>query len=96
MSRYSGTGRFKGFKFLLVNEQSVSGGSRLVEHSFPYRDEYGIDDLGEDIKRYDIHIVFLGDDYIRQFERFQSALSRDRTGELVHPFFPRGRYIVES
>ncbi|PWD89602.1 hypothetical protein DC081_09130 [Ignatzschineria cameli] len=94
--RYNGIGRFKGFKFYLVNEQTISGGSRLVEHNFPYRDEYGIDDLGAEINRYDIHMVFLGDDYERQFERFQSALKRDRTGELVHPYFPRGRYIVES
>lgn len=96
MSRYNGIGRFKGFKFYLVNEQTVSGGSRLVEHSYPYRDEYDIDDLGDDIKRYEVHMHFLGDDYERQFERFQSALNRDRTGELVHPYFPRGRYIVES
>lgn len=96
MSRYDGIGRFKGFRFYLVNEQTVSGGSRLVEHSFPYRDEYGIDDLGDDIKRYEVQITFLGDDYERQFERFQTALNRDRTGELVHPYFPRGRYIVES
>jgi len=94
--RYNGIGRFKGFKFYLVNEQTISGGSRLVEHNFPYRDEYGIDDMGAAIERYDIHMVFLGDDYERQFERFQSALKRDRTGELVHPYFPRGRYIVES
>lgn len=96
MSRYDGIGRFKGFKFYLVNEQTVSGGSRLVEHNFPYRDEYGIDDMGAEIDRYDVHMHFLGDDYERQFERFQTALKRSREGELVHPYFPRGRYIVES
>ncbi|UNM95663.1 DNA circularization N-terminal domain-containing protein [Ignatzschineria rhizosphaerae] len=96
MSRYDGIGRFKGFKFYLVKEQSVSGGSRLVEHNFPYRDEYSLDDMGAEINRYDVHMHFLGDDYERQFERFQTALKKSREGELVHPYFPRGRYIVES
>lgn len=94
--KYNGIGRFKGFKFYLVDEQGVSGGSRLVEHQYPYRDDYGLDDMGADIDRIEVPIHFLGDDYVRQFERFYEAIKRDRTGELVHPYFPRGRYIIES
>lgn len=77
---------FRGVPFL-VEDSGRSGGRRLVEHEFPYRDEPEFDDLGRRMRGFSLTGYVLGDDYLEQRDALIDALETAGPGELIHPYY---------
>lgn len=75
---------FRGAPFF-VEEESRSGGRRLVVHEFPFRDAPIVEDLGGRAKRYRMEAYLLGDNYLDARNALIAALEEPGAGILVHP-----------
>lgn len=95
--KLTGKGAFRGVPFLIENEQSISGGRRLVTHEYPLREDWEIEDLGKKSRTYQVKCLVIGDDYIKQAEELIKALEAPGEGTLKHPFlFEEVQVFVDS
>jgi hypothetical protein len=62
-----------------------SGGRRLAQLSFPYRDGQTTDDLGRKAETFDVEAVLFGDTYIAGLKILMRELQKPDAGVLVHP-----------
>jgi len=78
---------FRGVSFY-VNAANNTFGRRMITHEFPQRDVPYTEDLGRQPKHYQIDGYLLGDMYMEQRDRLQSACEDQSTaGELIHPYY---------
>ena len=68
-----------------VSSVRDSGGRRLAQLQFPYRDGQTTDDLGGMAQTFDVEVVIFGSDYKRGLDKLFSELNKPAPGLLVHP-----------
>lgn len=75
---------FRGIPFA-VHESSVRKGRRNAVHTYPFRDEIWVEDLGRGVRRYGFRGFLVGDDVFLQSSSMQAAAEQPGPGTLVHP-----------
>lgn len=87
---------FRGVPFF-VDGSERSGGRRVVRHSFPFRDDPFVEDLGRKDRSFKVEAYVIGDDYMVKRDALLAALEDvEGPGELVHPFFGVRRAICDD
>lgn len=73
-----------------VREQELAGGRRAAVHEYPLRDRPFVEELGREVRRFQVEGYVLGEDYALQRDRLQAVF------ELASPGFPGkpGRTLV--
>lgn len=86
-------GSFKGVPFNFI-ESSTSNGRRVEIDQFINSNDIRYEDLGKDLKVFDIKIRLsaLGQEYYSRRDALESVLWEEGEGELVHPM--RGKFNV--
>lgn len=84
---------FRGVPFFVENH-TLSGGRREVNHEFPDRDTPFSEDMGRKSKSFQISGHIIGDDYFLIRNRLLSAFDQFGPGELVHPYY--GKLNVQA
>ncbi len=82
---------FRGVSFF-VDSSKFSGGRRGVTHEFPGRDEPYREDLGRKARGYPVEAYLVGKDYMVARNELITALEKEGSGELIHPYY--GKVIV--
>jgi prophage DNA circulation protein len=76
---------FRGIRFY-VDSSDVTFGRRNAVHEYAYKDTPYVEDLGRKAKEFSFSAYFLGDDYLRERNRFIQVIeSNDTAGTLIHP-----------
>jgi len=88
-------GSFRGVEFYL-DSHSVSGGRRLAKHTFPFSDEYDVQDVGKKDPDFSMECYIVGDDYFAQRNKLENALNAEGAGLLVHPYRGKIKCFVDS
>lgn len=88
-------GSFRGVEFYL-DSHSVTGGRRLAKHTFPFSDEYDIQDVGKKDLAFSMECYIVGDDYFAQRNKLENALNAEGSGLLVHPYRGKIKCFVDS
>lgn len=96
LSIKTGRGSFRGIPFLIEQEQSESGGRRIVKHEYPFRDDGLTEDLGQTLKSYQVNCLVVGENHLKQADALIEALNAPGKGTLVHPYFKTLEAVVES
>jgi prophage DNA circulation protein len=86
---------FRGVPFF-VDSQGRGGGKRLVKHSYPYKKNHFVEDLGPKEQTFQVQGYVLGDDYLEQKEALLAALEQDGPGTLVLPYEGTKKAICET
>lgn len=86
-------GSFRGVPFQ-TDTSTVSGGRRKQDREFARRDEGNSEDLGKRLKKFQLELLVIGDDYFQQRDALEEALETQGPGILVHPY--RGRINVQA
>ena len=79
------TGSYKKVPFK-IDSHEFSGGKRVVDHLFPYRDLAFTESLGKKQRAFNIDGYVIGDDYFKARDLLITALESDGAGKLVHPY----------
>lgn len=77
---------FRGVPFE-VDANEHQGGRSTVPHEYPGRDVPYIEDLGQLPQVFALEAYVLGDDFLEKRNALLSALEKEGTGTLVHPYF---------
>ncbi|QDM27003.1 hypothetical protein FNL56_13435 [Tardiphaga sp. vice304] len=75
---------YKGAPFWTERDQE-SGGRRIVKHQFPMRDEPFLEDLGEDLREFDITAYLASDSADAEAAALSAACASRGAGVLVMP-----------
>jgi prophage DNA circulation protein len=87
---------FRGVPFKVRRSQR-SGGRRTVRHTFPFRDDPFVEDLGRKERGFTVEGYVLGDSYLAKRDALLAALEDESgPGELVHPYHGVKRAICED
>ena len=76
---------FRGVPFYVLSA-SDAGGRRRAEHEYINRDQPYSEDLGGQKRTFTLRGYVIGEDYINQRNRLETALSQPGPGILVHPW----------
>lgn len=68
------------------DSHEFTGGKRIVDHLFPYRDAPFTESLGKKQRVFTIDAYVLGEDYFKQRDKLLEALESDGAGTLIHPY----------
>ena len=82
---------YKGVPFWVENDEE-SGGRRVVEHQFPMRDPPFLEDLGEDLRHYDVTAYVASDNADGEAAALVAICATRGPGTLVLP--THGQIIV--
>ena len=86
-------GSYKGVPFF-IDSHEFSGGRRIVDHLFPYREVPFTEDLGLQQRVFSIELYIVGDDYFEARDNLIAAFEKEGAGILVHPYL--GTKTVEA
>lgn len=86
-------GSFKGVPFF-IDSHEFSGGRRIVDHLFPYREEAFTEDLGLQQRIFSMDLYIVGDDYFEARDNLIEAFEKEGAGILIHPYL--GSKTVEA
>jgi prophage DNA circulation protein len=86
-------GSYKKVPFL-TDSHEFTGGKRIVDHIFPYRDLAFTESLGRRQRVFSLDAYVLGEDYFKARNDLIAALESDGAGTLVHPYL--GTKTVEA
>lgn len=87
---------FRGVPFR-VRGSERSGGRRTVRHSFPFRDDPFVEDLGRKERVFKVEGYVLGDNYMSKRDALLTALEDvEGAGQLIHPYFGLKRAICDD
>lgn len=87
---------FRGVPFK-VKASERTGGRRVVRHTFPFRDDPFVEDLGRKERAFKVEGYVLGDSYLAKRDALLAALEdQEGPGELVHPYYGVKRAICED
>ena len=87
---------FRGVPFK-VKSSERTGGRRVVRHTFPFRDDPFVEDLGRKERSFKVEGYVLGDSYLAKKDALLAALEdQEGPGELVHPYYGVKRAICED
>lgn len=78
-------GQFRDFEFLTESHEAT-GGSRLVAHEFPGRDDPEVEDFGLKANGWRLNCYFIGPDYDLAANAFIQALRKPGAADLIHPW----------
>ena len=78
------TASFRGVAFGCF-DYSSDGGRRTAEHTYPYRDDNYVEDMGLAPDKFSLSAFVLGDDHDIKADALEAALRKSGSGELVHP-----------
>jgi prophage DNA circulation protein len=89
-------GSFRGVKFLTESVRTRFG-RRAAIYELPF-DDSGVAhfDLGRAPRRYSIRAIILGEDYMKERNRFIRALEQGGAGRLVHPYLGQVMVVVQN
>lgn len=77
---------FKGVEFLYVTG-STTAGRKTAVHEFPQKDFRYVEDLGKNLRSFDITAEISGAFYETKKKRLEDALSAGGIGVLIHPVY---------
>lgn len=86
-------GKFRGVEFF-TDSHDFQGGRRRQIHEFPQRDEGRSEDLGRRLRRFNLDLLVIGDDYFKQRDKLIEALETEGPAVLIHPYL--GRKTVQA
>ena len=75
---------FKGVSFAYF-DYSTESGRRTAEHTYPFRDDAYVEDMGLAPDKFAISAFLLGDDHDLKADALEAVLRKTGSGELVHP-----------
>lgn len=78
-------GSYKGVPFF-IDSHEYTGGRRIVDHLFPYRDMAFTEDLGRRQRMFTMSMYVLGEDYFGDRDDLMEAFETEGAGILVHPY----------
>ena len=84
-------GKFRDVVFV-TTDAGLTGGRRLARHEYPKRDLPFVEDMGRKARQFVLTLFVIGDDYMTQRDRLQTALEEEGSGTLIHPYY--GTMIV--
>ena len=79
-----------------VEDESFSGGRRIVVDEFPGGDDPATTDLGRKARRFRVGAFLLGDDVAARRDALIKAAEQPGPGPLIHPRYGRIDVVVES
>lgn len=74
-------------------DYSSESGRRTAEHTYPFRDDSYVEDLGLASDKFAISAFLLGNDHDLKADALEAALRKAGSGELIHP--RHGTLIVQ-
>lgn len=86
-------GSFRGVPFEVLSHQ-FEGGRRKQDREFAQRDNGFSDDLGRKLRKFNVEMYIIGDNYMAQRNALVRALEAEGPGELVHPYL--GTFQVQA
>ncbi len=86
-------GSFRGVGFKTESHQ-LKGGRRKQDREFAKRDTGNSEDLGKRLRKFNLELLVLGDDYFAQRDALVEALETKGPGELIHPYL--GTFRVQA
>lgn len=87
---------FRGVPFR-VRGSERAGGRRTVRHSFPFRNDPFVEDLGRKERVFKVEGYVLGDNYMQKRDALLAALEDEEgAGQLIHPYFGLKRAICDD
>jgi prophage DNA circulation protein len=86
---------FNGIPFLM-SSSDMSYARKTVTHEYPNKKFRYVEDLGENLKSFDIRAIITGDDYLILREAFIISLQMKGVGILIHPFYGALTVVVKN
>lgn len=77
---------FRGAKFW-YQSGDVSSGRKTVIHEYPNKSFRYVEDLGLNLRTFEVEAIIKGDTYLIDKERLEAAMNAPGIGVLVHPFY---------
>lgn len=71
---------------LEVDVDTISGGQRGTTHTYPGKDKYYREPMGNEPTAVSLSAYIAGDDYLDEIDSLVAALRDSRPGELIHPW----------